>query len=110
VNVSWRITEYFIYLLREVYWLVYGYYPSYTSYPTWEDVLLLLNDIETKIGISSLSDSNSINNPEVLRDRFLEIHLIITGVPFGDPLPIPEDLDNILESIISISPSVIPSP
>jgi hypothetical protein len=107
----WRVTEYYIYLLREVYWLVYGSYPSYSSGNGHEDVIKLFDDIENKLSITPLTDMNSLCNPEVLRDRELELHIAITGVPYSrkeDSTGNPENLDYILESIISHSPSTIP--
>lgn len=113
----WRVTHYYIYLLREVYWLCYRTYPSYMSGNGHEDVIRLFNDIETKMGITSLTDMSILCNPEILRDRELQLHLLITGVPYHsihiteeDLSELPENLDYILESIISHSPSPIPPP
>lgn len=94
------VPEKIVTLLREVYKKIVGSYPSYDTRPTDEDILFLLNDIETELGLTK-TKMRALSNPEEIRTSFEIIYHAVTGNSYSTISPVPENLEKILQDTIS---------
>jgi len=102
----WGVPERIVYLLREIYKKCYGDYPTYRTLPINEDILKILNDIQTEIGVTP-SQSNSLSIPEVMLNDLKILYNAFTSLTYPNNLAIPETLESILTAIAEY---VIPEP
>jgi len=93
------VPENIIFLLRLIYYLQTGSYPTYQTQPNNEDMIFLLNDLEDELGLDH-TEVSAFSKPEEIRDSFEGIYHEITGETYARTSPIPENLEKILHDTI----------
>jgi hypothetical protein len=93
------VPENIVSLLREVYYLQTGSYPSYDTQPINEDMIFLLNDLEDELSLDHTPVS-AFSKPEATRASFEAIYHAITGGTYITNSPVPENLERILQDTI----------